>query len=217
MAKVSVTGRNIRALREDVGLTQMEFGEKIGVTITSVSGWETRAIPPSARSLATIAEVFHVSIDDLVNINGYYAKTRGGRVLEPKPAEGSLPVIGAAHAGEPGLAYEGNEGALECPGEYCLDGNFFVQVAGDSMNKCLPDGCYALVDTHREVRTGDIALVKVNGDEATIKRVRLTDGVAILEPDSTNPEHKRRIIDETDPDAPAVRLLGKVVYAVTRL
>ena len=216
MAKVTITGRNIRALREDRGMTQPAFAQAIGTSTTTVSGWETRAVPPSARLLASIAEAFKVPMDDLVNENGYYAKTRGGRVLEPKPAEGSLPVIGAAHAGEPGFAYEGNEGALECPGEYCLDGNFFVQVAGDSMNRCLPDGCYALVDTHREIHNGDIALVKVNGDEATIKRVRLTDGVAILEPDSTNPEHKRRIIDETDPDAPAVRLLGKVVYAVTR-
>lgn len=81
------------------------------------------------------------------------------------------------------------------------------------MDRVLPNNSYALIDTTREVMSGDIALVKVNGDEATIKRVRIVDGVIFLEPESTNPVHRRRVIDETDPDAPAVRLLGRVVFA----
>lgn len=216
MAKISATGRNIRALREDLGLTQTEFGEKVGVTVTSVSGWETRGKALRQSTIQRIAEQFGVQINDLVSENGYYAKTRGAVTIAPKPATGSLPVVGAAHAGDPSHVYESNEGMMECPEEYCLDGNFFVRVSGDSMDRQLPDGSYALIDTHREVRSGDIALVKVNGDEATIKRVKLADGLAILEPDSSNPEHRRRVIDATDPDSPDVRLVGKVVYAVTR-
>jgi hypothetical protein len=38
----------------------------------------------------------------------------------------------------------------------------------------------------------------------------------VLEPDSSNPNHRRRMIDSSDPDSPEVRILGKVVYAVTR-
>ncbi len=216
MAKISATGRNIRALREDLGLTQTEFGEKVGVTVTSVSGWETRGKALRQSTIQRIAEQFGVQINDLVSENGYYAKTRGAVTIAPKPATGALPVVGAAHAGDPSFVYEHNEGMLECPEEYCLDGNFFVRVSGDSMDRQLPDGSYALIDTHREVRSGDIALVKVNGDDATIKRVKLADGLAILEPDSSNPEHRRRVIDATDPDSPDVRLVGKVVYAVTR-
>ncbi len=44
------------------------------------------------------------------------------------------------------------------------------------MNKVLSDGSLVLIDMHIEVQSGNIALVKVNGDEATIKRVKLTDG-----------------------------------------
>lgn len=216
MAKTSATGRNIRALREDNGLTQPKFAAAIGATTTTVSGWETRAVPTSRKFLERISEQFAVPINDLVSENGYYAKTRGAVTIAPKPATGSLPVVGAAHAGDPSRVYESNEGMLECPEEYCLEGNFFVRVSGDSMDRQLPDGSYALIDTHREVHSGDIALVKVNGDDATIKRVKLADGLAILEPDSSNPEHRRRVIDATDPDSPDVRLVGKVVYAVTR-
>ena len=92
-----------------------------------------------------------------------------------------------------------------------------MRVHGDSMDKVLPDGSYALIDTSGEVVSGNIALVKVNGDEATIKRVKLMDGAVFLEPESSNPEHRRRVIDETNPDSPEVRLIGRVVYTQTRL
>ena len=87
-------------------------------------------------------------------------------------------------------------------------------VRGDSMNLVLPEGCYAYIAPSDElaVNSGDIAAVKVNGDEATVKRVRIYDDLVILEPESTNQDHKRRIIDKTDPDAPEVRILGRVVW-----
>lgn len=217
MAKPTAFARNIKALREDKGITQAKLRADLGVGAMTISRWERSEVErPHPATIEQLSSYFKVTPDDLVSENGYYAKTRGAVTIAPKPATGSLPVVGAAHAGDPSHVYESNEGMMECPEEYCLDGNFFVRVSGDSMDRQLPDGSYALIDTHREVRSGDIALVKVNGDEATIKRVKLADGLAILEPDSSNPEHRRRVIDATDPDSPDVRLVGKVVYAVTR-
>ena len=108
-------------------------------------------------------------------------------------------------------------GSIPCPEEYCKEGNFFIKITGDSMNNVLTDGSYALIDTHVDAQSGDVALVKVNGDDATVKRIKKMDGFIVLEPDSTNPSHKRRIIDATDQSSPEVRILGKVVYAVNRL
>lgn len=216
MSKISTTGRNIKALREDNDLTQSEFAGLIGSTTTTVSGWETRAVPTSRRFLERISEQFKVPVEDLLSENGYYAKTRGSVTIKPTPATGSLPIIGAAHAGEPCPAYDVDGGMLDCPEEYCREGNFFIRINGDSMDRQLVDGTYALIDVHAEVKSGDIALVKVNGDDATVKRVKFMDGIAVLEPDSSNPDHRRRMIDSSDPESPEVRILGKVVYAVTR-
>lgn len=216
MSEVSTTGRNIRALREDNGLTQPEFAKRIGSTTTTVSGWETRAVPTSRKFLERISEQFNVPVSDLLSENGYYAKTRGSVTIKPTPATGSLPIVGAAHAGDPCPAYEVDGGMLDCPEEYCREGNFFIRINGDSMDRQLVDGTYALIDVHAQVNSGDIALVKVNGDDATVKRVKFMDGIAVLEPDSSNPSHRRRMIDSSDPESPEVRILGKVVYAVTR-
>lgn len=211
---MNATGRNIKALREDKGLTQTQFAESVGVTITTVSGWETREVPPRTSALKAISDIYNVSVDDIVSSNGYYSRTRGlTDYITPKTSDTYLPVAGIAPAGEPNLAIEQTDEMLWCPPEYCLDGNFFVQVHGDSMDKILPDGSYALIDTHNEVLSGTVALVKVNGDEATIKRVKLMDGAVFLEPESSNPEHHRRVIDETNPDSPEVQLVGRVVYS----
>ena len=67
------------------------------------------------------------------------------------------------------------------------------------------------------LKAGILRWLRFNGDDATVKRIKKMDGFIVLEPDSTNPSHKRRIIDATDQSSPEVRILGRVVYAVNRL
>lgn len=217
MKKQTAFARNIKALREDSGLTQVELGKKLETESMTISRWErSEIVRPHPKTVEQLCEYFGVSSGDLLSENGYYAKTRGMSTIAPRPATGSLPILGAAHAGDPSPAYELDGGTLDCPEEYCREGNFFIRINGDSMDRQLVDGTYALIDVHAQVNSGDIALVKVNGDDATVKRVKLLDGIAVLEPDSSNPSHRRRMIDSSDPESPEVRILGKVVYAVTR-
>lgn len=217
MKKQTAFARNIKALREDSGLTQVELGKKLETESMTISRWErSEIVRPHPKTVEQLCEYFGVTSGDLLSENGYYAKTRGVSTIAPRPATGSLPIVGAAHAGDPSPAYELDGGTLDCPEEYCREGNFFIRINGDSMDRQLVDGTYALIDVHAQVNSGDIALVKVNGDDATVKRVKFMDGIAVLEPDSSNPDHRRRMIDSSDPDSPEVRILGKVVYAVTR-
>ena len=217
MKKQTAFARNIKALREDSGLTQVELGKKLETESMTISRWErSEIVRPHPKTVEQLCEYFGVTSGDLLSENGYYAKTRGVSTIAPRPATGSLPIVGAAHAGDPSPAYELDGGTLDCPEEYCREGNFFIRINGDSMDRQLVDGTYALIDVHAQVNSGDIALVKVNGDDATVKRVKFMDGIAVLEPDSSNPNHRRRMIDSSDPESPEVRILGKVVYAVTR-
>ena len=205
MKKQTAFARNIKALREDSGLTQVELGKKLETESMTISRWErSEIVRPHPKTVEQLCEYFGVSSGDLLSENGYYAKTRGSVTIKPTPATGSLPIVGAAHAGDPCPAYEVDGGMLDCPEEYCREGNFFIRINGDSMDRQLVDGTYALIDVHAQVKSGDIALVKV------------MDGIAVLEPDSSNPDHRRRMIDSSDPESPEVRILGKVVYAVTR-
>lgn len=52
----------ITALREALGLTQVEFGKRIGVDSMTVSRWERGTLRPSEASLSAIAELRRTAV-----------------------------------------------------------------------------------------------------------------------------------------------------------
>lgn len=59
-------GANIAACRKQAGMTQAELAEKINYTDKAVSKWERGESVPDVVTLAQLAEVFGVSLDQLV-------------------------------------------------------------------------------------------------------------------------------------------------------
>ncbi len=59
-------GEKIKSLRKKYKLTQAEFGEKIGVTKSTVATYENDSRLPSYSVLVKIADVFGVSIDSML-------------------------------------------------------------------------------------------------------------------------------------------------------
>lgn len=214
-------GKNLKALRENRKMTQQQLAEALGMSTTTISLWETdNRRPRKEKTLDAICELFGCTRQELSGFaDGYYAKSTGlsGSISAPGEAfAASAPVLGRIAAGDPSAAIEFTDESHDLPARVRdrFPEGFFLVVKGDSMDKVLPDGCYAYIVPAEslEVQSGDVAAVKVNGDEATVKRVKFMDSVVILEPDSTNPKHRRRVIDETDPDSPYVRILGRVVW-----
>ena len=60
-------GEKLRKLRTDRGLTQEELAQKIYVTRTAISKWESDRGYPNIDSLKAISKFFSVSIDDLLS------------------------------------------------------------------------------------------------------------------------------------------------------
>ena len=56
-------GKKIKKLRTDNGLTQDELAEKIYVTRTAISKWESGRGFPNIESLKAISKYFSVSLD----------------------------------------------------------------------------------------------------------------------------------------------------------
>ncbi len=53
-------------LRKKLGLTQMEMAKKLYVSQTLVSSWEKGLREPSIEILPKLAEILHISIEQLV-------------------------------------------------------------------------------------------------------------------------------------------------------
>ena len=62
-----VTGAAIKRLREKKEMTQAELADKIGVTAKAVSKWEVGKAKPSIEVIRKLANLFQLSVDDLLN------------------------------------------------------------------------------------------------------------------------------------------------------
>lgn len=61
-----MNGKRSRQLRLDLGLTQSELGNKLGVIKQTVSNWENDICDPDVETMVALADLFGISVDDLV-------------------------------------------------------------------------------------------------------------------------------------------------------
>lgn len=59
-------GKKIMEVRKTLGLTQAEFGLRIGVTKQTLSGWEHGRTLPDVITLTQIASMFGLSLNDFI-------------------------------------------------------------------------------------------------------------------------------------------------------
>ena len=70
--------KSIRELREQAKLTQYELAMRLGVTPSTVYGWERRRNEPRASQLKALAQLFEVCMEDIDFEVMETKSTRGG-------------------------------------------------------------------------------------------------------------------------------------------
>ena len=121
------------------------------------------------------------------------------------------PVYGKIAAGVPNWAEECLEGYLPIdPNLFgILDPEecFFLKVNGESMNKEIRNGAYALIRKQDIVENGEICAVLVNGYEATLKKFSRQGDLVILEPMSDDPNFTTQVYNKDT----QIKILGKYI------
>lgn len=197
----------VKEMRERAGVTQKQLAEALGITQQSVYYYESGDRDIKASMLVDMSKVLNCTIAELLGIGASVA-------IRAEPCKSyPLPVFGRIAAGTPSEALAQSDATHETPAYLVGDhGNaFWLRISGNSMNRLFPDGSLVLIDPDEEVRNGDVGVVFVNGDDATIKRVYFEFDSIRLHPESYDPEYADRVIDGSDPDAPEVRIIGKAV------
>lgn len=122
-----------------------------------------------------------------------------------------LPVYGQISAGQPNWAEECIEGKLPIDpnlmGILNPEEHYFLRVNGESMNKVVKNGAFALIHKQDTVENGEIAVVLVNGYDATLKKFTKQGDLVILEPQSDDDNFKTQVYDKNTP----IKVLGKYV------
>lgn len=61
------TNEKLTRLRIQAGLSQIELGEELGISRQTISKWEAGTTTPSYENLARLGQLYHVSVDSLLD------------------------------------------------------------------------------------------------------------------------------------------------------
>ena len=190
---------NLKTARKAKRMTQTEVAKSIGLTQSAYSDWERGETKIDSQSLKKLAALFEVSVDYLLG-NDEAPTKKGARI----------PVLGDVAAGIPMDAienvidYEEIDAAMAATGEY-----FGLRIKGASMEPRIREGDVVIVRKQEDAQTGDTAVVLVNGDSATVKRINKEPGGISLIPN--NPAYDTQYFSNAEIRDLPVRIIGKVV------
>lgn len=179
-------GTVLKQLRKDNSLTQAELARLTGLKVSAISMYENGNREPNFETLEIFADFFNVDMNVLLGREKKSDTTKllpTTQIVENTPASKSnrkiarIPLLGRVAAGIPIEAIENIEDyeemyipALEDPHDY-----FALRIVGHSMEPRIWDGDVVIVHKQSDVDSGQIAVVLVNGDDATVKQVKKSE------------------------------------------
>ena len=136
----------------------------------------------------------------------------------------SIPLLGTVKAGYDYLAEENWEDTKEIKEELAKTGDFFaLRIKGDSMFETLWENDIVAVKKQDFANDGDIAVVLINGDEATVKKIRiLENGIKLIplnrriNPETQEPFYEDMFFSKEDIETKPVKIVGIVKQIIER-
>lgn len=203
-----VFAKNLNRLLSKNGKTQSDLVTYMNTTASTVSDWCNGKKYPRVDKMQKLADYFDVLKSDLTEEH-----TPELTPVEYNPTH-KIPVLGRISAGLPLYAEENIEDyiytELNGGNEY-----FGLLVVGDSMNAArICEGDIIIVRQQEQVEDGEIAVVMVDDDDATVKRFHQNGRTVTLTPQSYNPAHQVQVYDLKETN---IRIVGKVVQVIYRM
>ena len=160
----------LKRLRKKQGLTQQELAKYLKISPSAIAMYESGKRMPDYDLIIEIADFFNV------DLNHIYEKKAPNAV--------KVPILGYVAAGIPIEAITDILDYEEISPDMVKDGSeyFGLEIKGDSMEPIISNGDYVIVKRQPNCDSGQIAIVCVNGCEATCKKIIKQDNGILLVP-----------------------------------
>ena len=191
----------IRFLRLQSGMKQAELAEKILVSQSSLSGYESGKFEPDSKTLLKIANVFQVSVDYLLGGDNLSSQEKSLVKIPvyqhlPDSTQKQTPILFYYQEIDP---YKSQSGTY-----------FGLYMHADFMEPRICAGDLIIARRQSEVPNGSVAVIQTGKSEAVVKKVwRLADGEIMLM--SINAKYEPVFYTSTQTASLPVRVLGLVV------
>lgn len=193
----------IKKLREEFGYTQQDLANKLNGSKSVIGLYESETRKPSLEILIKLSEIFNCSIDYIL------CKTD---IRNAVINIARIPILGTVKAGYDWLAEENVidyitlKETIPSINEY-----YALRITGDSMLPLLAEGDLVIVHDQDDVESGQTAVVLINGEEATVKKVvKTSEGIELH---SMNPYYPVKKFTYEDMKNIPVKIIGRVKEA----
>lgn len=201
---------NIMRLMKKQNKKQKELTDYLGVTKNVFTDWKAGRLKSYQKYLPKIAEFFGVSVDYLLGLSVPDIDPTNVPD-ESKTGIRTIPVLGEVAAGIPiDMVTNIEDYEQISTDEFPANGEYYaLKIKGDSMDPVIPNGSTVIFRRQDYVDNGSIAIVCVNGFEATCKKViRRQDGILLK---SLNPTMEPLFFSNSDIEAEPITIIGKVI------
>lgn len=195
-------GDNLRKAMEKAEINATELSEKTGISKSTISRYLSGGYIAKQKNLLKLSLALHVEPKFLFS--------DAVEELDANLKVYSIPIVGKVVAGTPIDAIENITDYIRVTNPAAADGSYYaLHVTGASMEPEMREGDLVIVHKQDYFDSGDICIVLVNGDEATVKKVIKSDqGITLIGFNATvYPPHfyNVRKVEELP-----VRVIGKV-------
>lgn len=198
-------GKYLRTVRESLGYSTYDVNKLCDISPSYLSLMETGKRKPSAIILKKLAPIYCLDYLDLYEKAGYIDLIDDELKSNNKQV---FPLLGLVKAGYNYLANENIIGWVSIDKKLPDPENYFaLKIVGESMQPILYEDDIVIVHRQNDVESGQVGIVLVDDEEATIKKVVKCDDHIELE--AFNPYFSKKKLYKND----NFTILGKVVEA----
>lgn len=209
---------NLEIVRKGARMSEEEFATLAGVTADDVINWENGITRIDRKSLAILVDKFKVTEEYLldktdlpVDISKLKWNDNVRPVKLPIDDMEKIPLLGAIAAGTPIEAIENNDvdDYIYFDTRGYSSPIFALNIVGASMEPRIFEGDTAIIEVTGFVNTGEVAAVKVNGNDTTLKQVKFeSDGMWLI---GFNPIFKPIFYTAKECTELPVTVIGKLI------
>lgn len=219
-------GDIIKQYREEHQMSLQDFANLIGTSRSYIHMLEKNVNPstnkpinPSIETLKLLANAMNMDLDFLLkqldseqqiylNEEEYKKQFEKTDILGNPVAP--VPLLGSVKAGYNYLAQENWIGTIDVETSLVGDGKdyFALKVKGDSMAPVFIEGDIVIIKKQNDCENNEFAVVIINGDEGTLKKIKKTDSGIILQP--LNPAYGLVMYTKEEMEAIPIIIVGVV-------